>query len=102
MRSNIHHKESSEKMSARRDRNDLREIAATVIKQARQLENVSQMRLADLMKVSQPLVSSWECGKVTPSIDDIVGIETALHLEQGSLLFAIAYPKQDRNNEPTP
>ena len=78
-------------MSARKNRTSLREVAAIKIKEARQLTNVSQMRLAELMEVSQPLVSSWECGRVTPSIDDIVGIEIALHLNAGTLLSAIAY-----------
>ena len=54
------------------------------------------------MGASQPLVSAWECGKVTPGIDDIVAIETALHVEQGSLLFACAYGKTSPNHEPLP
>lgn len=89
-------------MSARKNRKDLRTTAAEVIKQARSLQNISQNKLATLMNASQPLVSAWECGKVTPGIDDIVAIETALDVEQGSLLFAIAYPTNDRNNEPVP
>ncbi len=89
-------------MSARKTRKDLRTTAAEIIKQARALENVSQARLALLMNASQPLVSAWECGKVTPAIDDVVAIEKALGCEQGSLLFAIAYPNDDRNHEPEP
>jgi transcriptional regulator with XRE-family HTH domain len=86
-------------MSARRVRTDLRDSAASAIKKARALTNVSQIKLAELLAVSQPLVSSWECGKVTPGIDDIVRIETALNYPQGELLFAIAYPKNDPNVE---
>ncbi len=78
-------------MSARNNRPELRSKAAMLIKEARGFENVSQMRLAEMMNVSQPLVSSWECGKVTPAIDDIVAIEKALCLRQSSLLLAIAY-----------
>lgn len=89
-------------MSARKNRKDLRVMAAEVIKKARTLDNISQNKLAVLMGASQPLVSAWECGKVTPGIDDIVAIETALNVEQGSLLFAIAYPNNDPNQEPTP
>jgi transcriptional regulator with XRE-family HTH domain len=89
-------------MSARKTRKDLRTTASEIIKQARALENVSQHKLALLMGSSQPLVSAWECGKVTPAIDDVVAIEKALGVEQGSLLFAIAYPKNDNNNEPEP
>jgi hypothetical protein len=37
-------------------------------------------------------VSSWECGKVTASIDDLVSIERALEMPAGELLLAVAYP----------
>ena len=86
-------------MSARKERNDLRLSAAKVIKNARTLAGVSQIRLAQLLVISQPLVSAWECGKVTPGIDDVARIEQVLDTEQGSLLFAIAYPHNKRNNE---
>lgn len=82
-------------MSARKIRTDLRLIAANEIKKARALTNVSQTKLALLLGVSQPLVSSWECGKVTPGIDDIAAIETALNFTQGKLLFVIAYPESE-------
>lgn len=86
-------------MSARRVRTDLRDSAASAIKKARALTNVSQIKLAELLGVSQPLVSSWECGKVTPGIDDIARIESALNYPQGELLFAIAYPNNNPNTE---
>ena len=89
-------------MSARKNRKELRTTSAQVIKQARLLQNMSQHKLAMLMNSSQPLVSAWECGKVTPGIDDVCAIEVALGVEQGSLLFAIAFPENDRNNEPVP
>lgn len=82
-------------MVARRVRRDLRSKAAVQIKKARALTNVSQIKLAELLGVSQPLVSSWECGKVTPGIDDIARIEIALNFPQGELLFAIAYTASD-------
>jgi len=47
--------------------------------------------MADLLGISQPLVSSWECGKVTPGIDDLARIEQVLGVERGSLFVAIAY-----------
>lgn len=86
-------------MSARKERNDVRSAAAKVIKDARQLEGVSQIRLAQLLGISQPLVSAWECGKVTPGIDDVANIERILDTEQGLLLFAIAYPRNNPNSE---
>lgn len=79
-------------MSARKDRKEIRLRAATIIKEARQSKSVSQMQLASLVGASQPLVSSWECGKVTPGIDDLVGLETALELPKGCLIMSIAYP----------
>tara|TARA_R110000822_G_scaffold121075_1_gene254789 strand:- start:10470 stop:10718 length:249 start_codon:yes stop_codon:yes gene_type:complete len=81
-------------MSARRNRTELRGIAATTIKEARCRENVSQIKLAQLLGISQPLVSSWECQKVTPGIDDVARIEGVLGVARGSLLFAIAYPTE--------
>jgi transcriptional regulator with XRE-family HTH domain len=79
-------------MSARRNRSGLRGVAAKTIKEARCRENVSQMRLAKLLDISQPLVSSWECGKVTPGIDDVARIEGVLGVARGALLLSIAYP----------
>jgi transcriptional regulator with XRE-family HTH domain len=79
-------------MTARKDRKDLRLRASGMIKGARQARNISQMQLASLVGVSQPLVSSWECGKVTPGIDDLVGVEQALEIPKGSLIIGIAYP----------
>ena len=81
-------------MSARRNRQGLRGVAATTIKEARCRENVSQMRLAQLLGISQPLVSSWECGKVMPGIDDVARIESALGVTRGALLLSIAYPTE--------
>lgn len=78
-------------MSARRNRAQLRGNAAKVIRDARTLGNVSQVRMADLLGISQPLVSSWECGKVTPGIDDLARIEQVLGVDKGTLFVAIAY-----------
>lgn len=86
-------------MGVRKQRTDIRDSAGKAIKEARQYSNVSQVRLAQLLGVSQPLVSSWECGKVTPGIDDVARIETVLNYTEGELLFRIAYPKNDPNSE---
>jgi ribosome-binding protein aMBF1 (putative translation factor) len=97
---NTYKKEGSETMSARKDRQELRTRAAVLIKEARRKDNISQMRLAELCGVSQPLVSSWECGKVTPNIDDLVAVEEALHIEEGTLVLSIAYPKHHNIEKP--
>lgn len=74
-----------------------RDAAASVILKYRSLEGLSQTELARQLGISQPLVSSWECGRVTPSIVDIRNIEQALRTEQGEMLFQIAYPRQFAN-----
>ena len=79
-------------MSIRKDRTEIRQRASHLIREARKKENFSQSQLAVALSVSQPLVSSWECGKVTPGIDDLVAIESALAMPEGSLILAIAYP----------
>ena len=79
-------------MGIRKDRQALRTHSAQLIKQARAKHNCSQMKLAELLSVSQPLVSSWECGKVTAAIDDLVAIERVLDMPAGELLLAVAYP----------
>lgn len=80
-------------MSARRKRDEIRSNAATAIRDARRLGNVSQVRMASLLGISQPLVSSWECGKVTPGLDDVARIEQVLGVARGSLFVSIAYGK---------
>lgn len=57
------------------------------------------MELARRLGVSQPLVSSWECGRLTPSIWDITRLESVLSTEQGEMLLQIAYPKAPRNDD---
>ena len=78
-------------MGTRKDRQDLRNQSSEAIKGARTKRNVSQTRLAELLGVSQPLVSSWECGKVTAGLDDLVAIEDVLGIVKGELVLAIIY-----------
>jgi len=82
-------------MGTRKDRQDLRNQSAEVIKRARNKTNVSQTRLAELLGVSQPLVSSWECGKVTAGLDDICAIENVLGIVKGELVLAIIHDKKE-------
>ena len=80
-------------MGQRKHRQDLRDRSANMIKQARMKDGVSQTRLAKLLGVSQPLVSSWECGKVTAGLDDLCAIEKVLGIKDGELVFNIAYER---------
>ena len=79
-----------------------RQVGAEVLKNTRKYKSVSQSELARRLGVSQPLVSSWESGRITLGIKDIVAIEQVLELDEGSMLMQIAYPKVARNTEPTP
>ena len=68
---------------------ELKQAAASAIRDARSSAAVSQVELSNRLQVSQPLVSSWECGRVTVGIDDVLNIEAALGLSRGSLLLQI-------------
>ena len=87
-------------MGTRKDRQELRNQSAEVIKRARNKTNVSQTRLAELLGVSQPLVSSWECGKVTAGLDDICAIEKVLGVVKGELVLAIIHDKKETEHIP--
>ncbi len=73
-------------------------VGAEVLKRYRKETSVSQTELARRLGVSQPLVSSWESGRITLGIEDVVAIEEALQIEQGSIMTLVAYP--NRNSEP--
>jgi transcriptional regulator with XRE-family HTH domain len=68
-----------------------------VIMKYRELAGLSQMELARRLGISQPLISSWECGRLTPSIYDITRLESVLGTELGEILLQIAYPKRPAN-----
>lgn len=68
----------------------LKRSAATLLA-ARMTNGISQRELSKRIKVTQPLISSWEQGKSVPTLAHIIEIETALQLASGSLLTAIAY-----------
>lgn len=71
----------------------IRGWAGGVIVKYRELAGLSQMEMARRMGISQPLVSSWECGRLTPSIWDVTKIESVCSAEPGEILMQIAYPK---------
>jgi len=75
----------------------IRAWAGGVIVKYRELSGMSQMELARRMGVSQPLVSSWECGRLTPSIWDVTKMESVLSVGAGEMLMQIAYPKANRD-----
>jgi len=68
--------------------------SAAMILAARMTAGISQRELSRRINVTQPLISSWEKAKALPSLPHIMLIESALNVEQGKLLFAIAYGKQ--------
>lgn len=70
----------------------IRAWAGGVITKYREAAGMSQMELARRLGISQPLVSAWECGRLTPSIWDISRLENVLSSERGEILLQIAYP----------
>jgi transcriptional regulator with XRE-family HTH domain len=74
-------------------------VGAEVLRRSRKDKSMSQTELARRLGVSQPLVSSWESGRITLGVQDIVAIEEALEIDQGAILYPVAYPF--RNNEPS-
>jgi transcriptional regulator with XRE-family HTH domain len=78
-------------MAVRKNRDQIRQSAATAIKKSREQSGISQIALARTLGVSQPLVSAWERAKVAPSLEDLVAIESALSLNRGSLILDVAY-----------
>jgi transcriptional regulator with XRE-family HTH domain len=77
-------------MTIRKNRKVVKDNAAGVIKGHRVKTRVSQQALASQIGVSQPLVSAWECGKIAPSVEDLINIEEALGIDRGTLYFEIA------------
>jgi ribosome-binding protein aMBF1 (putative translation factor) len=68
------------------------------IKDNRNRLGLSQLDLADELNVTQPCVSSWEAGKQTPDMRNLVKLETLFELPQGSLLIPVAYLSTDQRN----
>ena len=63
----------------------------------RKSKNLTQKEMADLLKVRQTTISTWETGKVIPPIPMIFNIANVLDLKAIDLLELI---KQDLTNEP--
>lgn len=78
------------------DKDVAKSASATILKY-RKLEGLSQVQVAGLLDVSQPLVSSWECGRVMPSIKDVRRLEELFNTEPGEMFYQIAYPQQFAN-----
>lgn len=68
------------------------------IKQNRNRLGLSQIDLADELDVTQPCVSSWEAGKQTPDMKNLVKLETLFELAQGTLLIPVAYLSTEQRN----
>ena len=61
--------------------NGLPEEMGLRIRAARELRDWNQTVLASRMKVSQPLVSQWETGKILVGDDQVVNLETTLGMK---------------------
>lgn len=84
-------------MSSRKTSSQTRLQGAQVLKRERTNKKMSQSELAKQLGVSQPLVSSWESGRITMSIEDVVAVEKALDYEEGGMLNMIAFPHHMNN-----
>lgn len=67
------------------------EAFARLLKEERQRVGVSQEALADMSGLSRSEVSVLERGKVTPRIDTLLALETALEIHGGKLLPAMRH-----------
>jgi transcriptional regulator with XRE-family HTH domain len=70
------------------------------LKRARVARELSQVKLAELLGIAQSLVSKYENGEVTPSIDKAAQIAAVLGMSELELL----YPERFgfvRNSQPT-
>lgn len=83
----------------RKSHESTRRNGSGILKAERREARISQKELADRLGVSQPLVSSWESGRIAMSIENVTAIELALDTELGSMLFRIAYPDNNPNVE---
>lgn len=82
-------------MAIRKNRETIRKAASHVIRKHREGGSMSQLALANSLGISQPLVSAWECGKIAPSVEDLVGIEQVLGLAKGTVILEVAYGENE-------
>ncbi|MBQ7408913.1 MAG: helix-turn-helix transcriptional regulator [Clostridia bacterium] len=59
------------------------------LKNLRKAKNISQQQFATLMNTTQQRVSEWECGKVEPSLYNIIKILKVLGVEFEDLVEGI-------------
>lgn len=58
----------------------------TAIRDARKQRGITQMELAQLIKVSQGAISQWENGNSRPTLDNLVAIANALNCKVDDLI----------------
>ena len=58
----------------------------TAIRDARKQRGITQMELAQLIKVSQGAISQWENGNSRPTLDNLVAIANALGCKVDDLI----------------
>lgn len=67
-----------------------RVVLGRLIRIGREAKGLSQTDLGEAVTAKQSTVSSWESGKVTPSLEQLVRIARALDVDQGVLLEGAA------------
>lgn len=67
------------------------------IRQARRLRELTQNELADLVGFSRESVSSWERGKASPDVDDLIEVAKMLRIPVTTFVVGL-----DENDETPP
>lgn len=60
------------------------------LKSIREFNNLSQKQLADLMGITQQRVSEWECGKVEPTLHNMIKLINVLNTSFEELTDGVA------------
>lgn len=70
----------------------LSERLGVLIRERREIERLSQAKLADLLGVSQPTVSAWERGECIPTLRAILGLASVLGIRMHELAALLHDP----------
>lgn len=70
----------------------LSERLGQLIRERRELEDLSQSKLAGLLGVSQPTVSGWERGDCIPTLRAVLGLARVLGIRMHDLAALLDEP----------
>lgn len=70
------------------------------MKELRRKNNLKQEYLANYLKISQPLISSWEKGTRTPPVEQLPKLAQVLNCSIEELVYAIIETKNQKEKNP--